>query len=51
MYVKGGAQIPSGFTKIIEIKGIETWELHFPHKDVAGRDWGDFRVPLTNPKK
>ena len=51
MYVKGGAQIPSGFTKIIEIKGIETWEFHFPNKDVAGRDWGDFRVPLTNPKK
>lgn len=46
-YVKGGAQIPSGFTKVIEIEGIETWEFHFPNEDVAGKDWGDFQVPLT----
>ena len=46
-YVKGGAQIPSGFTKIIEIEGVDTWEFYFPNEDVAGKDWGDFQVPLT----
>jgi len=47
LYTKGGASIPSGFTKRIEIKGIETWEFYFPNEDVAGKDWGDFRIPLT----
>jgi len=46
-YVKGGAQIPSGFTKVIEIEGVDTWEFYFPNEDVAGKDWGDFQVPLT----
>ena len=47
LYTKGGASIPSGFTTRIEIKGIETWEFYFPNEDVAGKDWGDFRIPLT----
>ena len=46
-YVKGGAQIPSGFRKIIEVKGVESWEFYFPNNDVSGIDWIDFQVPLS----
>mgnify|MGYP003625866545 FL=1 len=46
-YVKGGAQIPSGFRKIIEVEGVESWEFYFPNKDVSGTDWINFQVPLS----
>ena len=44
-YVKGGALIPSGFTKIISINGQEMWKFYFDNIDMAGRDWGDFQIP------
>lgn len=47
IYVKGGAQIPSGFRKIIEVEGVESWEFYFPNKDVSGIDWIDFQVPIS----
>tara|TARA_B110001452_G_scaffold165819_1_gene138387 strand:+ start:3123 stop:3674 length:552 start_codon:yes stop_codon:yes gene_type:complete len=45
-YVKGGALIPSGFTKVISINGERMWKFTFDNIDLAGRDWGDFQVPL-----
>lgn len=46
LYAKGGAYIPSGFTKIISVEGVVKWQFYFPNKDVAGKDWGDFQVPV-----
>jgi len=45
-YVKGGALIPSGFTKVISINNERMWKFTFDNIDLAGRDWGDFQVPL-----
>ena len=45
--VDGGALIPSGFTKKIEITGVATWQFYFPNKDVSGSDWVNFQVPLS----
>jgi DNA/RNA endonuclease G (NUC1) len=45
-YVKGGALIPSGFTKVISINGERMWKFTFDNIDLAGKDWGDFQVPL-----
>ena len=45
-YVKGGALIPSGFTKVISINNERMWKFTFDNIDLAGRDWSDFQVPL-----
>lgn len=45
-YVKGGALIPSGFTKVISINNERMWKFTFDNIDLAGKDWGDFQVPL-----
>ena len=45
-YVKGGALISSSFTKVISINGERMWKFTFDNSDLAGRDWGDFQVPL-----
>jgi len=43
-----GAMVPSGFTKVINIKDnnkiIDTFTFVFPNKNVAGRDWNEFRI-------
>jgi endonuclease G len=43
LITKGGAYIPSGFTKIILCDG-EKFEFYFPNKDVAGIDWSNFKT-------
>ena len=42
-YLPTGALIPSGFKKIITTP-YDTWEFEFPNKDVAGKDWSNFRI-------
>jgi len=42
-WLKTGALVPIGFTKIIQCDG-ERFEFYFPNADVAGRDWSEFKI-------
>ena len=42
-WLKTGALVPVGFSKTIICDG-EWFEFYFPNKDVAGRDWSEFKT-------
>lgn len=42
-WLKTGALVPAGFTKIIWCDG-EKFEFYFPNKDIAGHDWIEYKV-------
>ena len=48
-FVEGGAQIPSGFTKVI-ISGKHKWSFYFDNINLKGRDWSDFQIPNRRPE-
>ncbi len=47
-FVEGGAQIPSGFTKVI-VAGNHKWSFYFDNVNLKGRDWSDFQIPNKRP--
>ena len=47
-YVAGGAQIPSGFTKVIWA-GKNEWTFYFDNINLKGRDWSNFQIPNKRP--
>lgn len=49
MFVDGGAQIPSGFTKTIVV-GKNKWTFYFDNINLKGRDWSEFQIPNKKPE-
>ena len=47
-FVEGGAQIQSGFTKVI-VQGDHKWTFYFDNVNLKGRDWSDFKIPNKKP--
>jgi len=48
-FVEGGAQVPSGFTKVI-VSGDHKWTFYFDNVNLKGRDWSDFQIPNKRPE-